>query len=250
MKKLIIIMLSVFMLFALASCEQGLTEEEAEALANQRAEAALKESYDTLDEFSVTYTRFNTICNLFVDKIAKSHKDSANKVAEYTITLSDLATNSGTDSNPKWLGDYQLEYLYDSILNNGPKGTILNVDDITDIEVKSGTVSGEYKSSSYNITITNVKVTFKYTLEDDTTDTKYDGSITANGTVSLGISDEGAEVKSGKFTLNDTNYDISFERGGISFGGGDATTQFISAKINGKDVDLKLINSVYYMTAL
>ena len=99
-------------------------------------------------------------------------------------------------------------------------------------------LSEEGTTSTETWTVTNCEVSFKYDLKDNR-EAFIDDKITINGTFivkTLGTRGtiEPEEVDA-NFSLNGTNYSISYAT--------NAKQEFTRAKVNGNDVDLRLLNS-------
>ena len=222
MKKFLLVLLSILMVFALASCQQGLTEEEAEALANQRAAETLDEAVETYKEF----VRYKYILDDFVC-------DYATKGLSSSTSQTNVSTQFDKSNRE--------EDFYEAFY--GGEETIVNID-LSDITVTEGTASGTSNDATFkDVVFTAKKYTiynrkdksvvesvtspktltissgyYKETITEDTAPNTYTCKF------SMGMTIDGIEY-SVKYTLKRENYAWIYE----------------DASVNGKTVDADLL---------
>ena len=226
MKKFLLVLLSILMVFALASCQQGLTEEEAEALANQRAAEASAAAVDEAVETYKEFVRYKYILKELVCDYATKGLNSS---------------TSQTNVSTKFDKSNREEDFYEAFY--GGEKTIVNIDS-SDITVTEGTASGTSKDATFkDVVFTAKKYTiynrkdksvvesvtspktltissgyYKVTITEDTATNTYTCKY------SMGMTIDGIEY-SVKYTLKRENYAWIYE----------------DASVNGKTVDADLL---------
>ena len=131
------------MVFALASCQQGLTEEEAEALANQRAAEASAAAVDEAAETYKEFVRYKYILDDFVC-------DYATKGLSSSTSQTNVLTQFDKSNRE--------EDFYEAFY--GGEETIVNID-LSDITVTEGTASGTSNDATFKDVVFTAK---KYTI--------------------------------------------------------------------------------------
>ena len=222
MKKFLFVLLSILMVFALASCQQGLSEEEAEALANQRATETLDEAVETYKEF----VRYKYILDKIVCHYATGNLNS------YTAS---------TDVSTKFSTSGKLEDFYEAFF--GGEENIVKIDN-NDVSVTDGKASGTSNDATFKDIVFNAKEYTIYNRKDNTVVKEvtsaetltissgyYKGTITKDSATntytaeySMGMKIDGKEY-SIKYTLKRENYAWIYE----------------NASVNGKAVDSDLL---------
>ncbi len=131
--------------------------------------------------------------------------------------------------------DSDLTYLLEAVDSKYEKITTLK--DLSATGTVKREVSEEGTTRTETWTVTNCEVSFKYTVEGS--EDYIDDKITINGTfVEKTLGTRGsyeAEEVDASFSLNGTNYSISYAT--------NTKPSFTRAKVNGNDVDLRLLNS-------
>lgn len=216
------------MVFALASCQQGLTEEEAEALANQRAAEASAAAVDEAVETYKEFVRYKYIL-----------KDIVCRYATKGLSSSTSSTDVSTQFNKSGIEEDFYEAFY------GGEKTIVDIDSSNDnITVTEGTASGTSNDATFkDVVFTAKKYTiynrkdksvvesvtspktltissgyYKVTITEDTATNTYTCKY------SMGMTIDGVEY-SVKYTLKRENYAWIYE----------------DASVNGKTVDADLL---------
>ena len=210
MKKAIIVLLSVLLVITLASCNQDKSAEVAE----------------TFEEFTDAYV----ICNSLKQALNGNIKYDAT-----TETEADLESIHGTA-----LRNY-LEELY-------------NDDKCDEIDVKTSSVTGKVKGTDDNCSFSNVKIEATYTktlngVEDKdvlTEQTEMSGSYFHEETPSETAEGETMDyVYRFNFTVDGKQYNLSYSSRYVKGLDGEESYYYTSASINGKDVNLKLLEAPF-----
>ncbi len=193
MKRILIVLLSVLLVFSFSSCEKDKSEEVIAVYEDYWKTSAIIGNVSGIPGYTVP-------------------GEGSNKV-NATVSKDTLRYESN-------LQDY-LELV-------GVEG---KVDSITDA---SGSITGTYDSNQVmDLTYNDVVITYKMTGDDA------EHKLTFSGTQKFQITDD---VQTGefKFTVNGTVYSYSTKADLKA-------VKYISVSVNGKDVDVRLLNGLLYI---
>ena len=213
MKKSLIIMLAVLMAVTVISCEKDKSGEMVQNFVD------FKNAEDVFEAL---------ISEGFSDKL-KGKADS--ETGDVTLDISDL-------------DDSKLEYAVEAVMEVMADDENLSMI-VRSVESKAGTISGTYKEDEQSLTFTNFKVKVKYNVNEysgsSSTTIKENEEFTLeiSGTYKYSVSAEGVYTLSTALTINGKSYNVEsvyrvekYER------------KYTVAKINGNDVNLKILNAV------
>ena len=237
MKRFLVILLAALLLFSFTSCNQDKIDEleakvkQEEAKVEQEKadhEATIKNFEDFFEAMSAIgrYTQlYSSTLGASADSVDVTLDKT--KVSSFTNYLSSFVSLEEGESVAS--GDASIEAASGTIKgkNKHPDG------------------SGTYIPYDIDLTYTNVSTTIKYSVSDK------NGKIAAKTDLTITISvsgrfiqkedaNTGATTVSFKGTINGTEYDYSFAKN--KYG------EFTSAKINGNNVELRLINAANLMS--
>jgi hypothetical protein len=235
MKKLLIIMLSLLVIFSFVSCDSNKAQSEnSEKAAEQTTNAdKTEENLANIKEFVAAYRHYYQITNII--KYHLNYENCANALKSTTgLVIPSTYVSTGSSTNESEYYSHVGNYL-DNIYAD------LSKKDIKDLSVTtaSGTLTGNYDSGEYTITATGVKYNFTYTVDGDSTANGTD-EINLSGTFTYKADSENKLYTStGDFYVNDTHYVITYTCGVSS----SAIPEFKSATINGNTVDVRFINA-------
>ena len=215
MKKSLIIMLAVLMAVTVISCEK---DKSGEMIQN-------------FEDFKNAEDMFEALVS---DGLAEDLSDAADsETYAVSIDVEDLPENT-------------LEYTAGEVMEAMTDEE--NIDIIVRDTVensKAGTISGTYKEDEQSLTFSNFKVTVTYDVKDysgETSETIKENeefTLEISGTYKYSVSAEGVYTLSTALTINGKSYNVEsvyrvekYER------------KYTVAKINGNDVNLKILNAV------
>ena len=140
--------------------------------------------------------------------------------------------------------DSKLEYAVEAVMEVMADDENLSMI-VRSVESKAGTISGTYKEDEQSLTFTNFNVKVKYNVNEysgsSSTTIKENEEFTLeiSGTYKYSVSAEGVYTLSTALTINGKSYNVEsvyrvekYER------------KYTVAKINGNDVNLKILNAV------
>ena len=202
MKKVMIVLLAALLLVSFSSCKKDKSED---VIATYESFCKVQEIVDDVPRIFSNMDVHNN------EPVEKSNSDISID-SDLTYLLSDI--------------DSKYEKIY-TLKDLSATGTVKRE------------LSEEGTTSTETWTVTNCEVSFKYDLKDNL-EAFIDDKITINGTFvvkTLGTTrgDYEAEEVDASFSLNGTNYSISYAT--------NTKPSFTRAKVNGNDVDLRLLNS-------
>ena len=230
MKKLLIIMLSLLVIFSFVSCDSNKAQSENSEKAAEQTDKT-EENLANIKEFVAAYRHFYQIKEIITYKLNSNgypeKLSSPGLDIPYPNSDSDSSTKDYYEGN-----DNELEKIYGDL--SGKK-----IDKLTDITA-SGKLTGNYTGDDFTITATDVKFNFKYTVKGDSSNSQ-DGEIRFNGTFKEETdSVNKLSTDSADFYVNDTHYVITYTCGVSS---SSDLPVFKSGTINGKTVDVRFINA-------
>ena len=215
MKKSLIIMLAVLMAVTVISCEK---DKSGEMIQN-------------FEDFKNAEDMFEALVS---DGLAEDLSDAADsETYALSIKVEDLPDNT-------------LEYTAGEVMEAMTDEE--NIDIIVRDTVensKAGTISGTYKEDEQSLTFSNFKVTVTYDVKDysgETSETIKENeefTLEINGTYNYSVSAEGVYTLSTALTINGRSYNVE-----SVYRGPDYERKYSVAKINGSDVNLKILNAV------
>ena len=257
MKKLLIILLAALLLVSFTSCNQDKIDELEKKVAEQEKEKeTLTKEKETLTEEKETLTEEKETLEKDQEAMLKTFEDFAKaygleRIIYYAYTDGENGA-AGVISFSSFTGDINVTLsstvkpYFTYIDNLVALGENEGVDTISVKDDASGTITGTITGTGYDdyaesLTFTDNSFTIVYDIENtkDSTKNKKDQELpmTLSGTYSISEKDNVKKV-SFKMTLNNTLYDITYEMNSMN-------EKFISAKINGTDVSLRLLNAGY-----
>ena len=215
MKKSLIIMLAVLMAVTVISCEK-----------------------DKSGEMIQNFEDFKNAEDVFEALVSEGFSDELEDEADaetYAVTL-DISSLGDNDS--------KLEYAVEAVMEVMADDENLSMI-VRSVESKAGTISGTYKEDEQSLTFTNFNVKVKYNVNEysgsSSTTIKENEEFTLeiSGTYKYSVSAEGVYTLSTALTINGKSYNVEsvyrvekYER------------KYTVAKINGNDVNLKILNAV------
>ena len=206
MKKVLIVLLSVLLALSFVSCESDKSEE---IIANYEA---FKKAYP------VAYGAVYTLSN---------NATWTSATGEIDNSFSDKSISDGS----YWCIAY--------LIRNLTSDKYVYEDGIVSATLKSGKLTGQrnLETKVYDVTVSDVvlEVTYKPDTSSDKTETtefKMNGNFTK-------YSDGKKNELACNLTVNNVECNVSYT---IEYGD---KTQYTSAKVNGKDVELRLLNAGY-----
>ena len=248
MKKLLIILLAALLLVSFTSCNQDKIDELEKRVAQQEQEKEALEkkvSEEQKEKETLEKDQEAMLKNFEDFKKVYSLESTINR-AYSTRTSSSTAVIaiSSVPCNINVTLKSTVKPYFDDIDNLVTLGENEVVDTISVKEDASGTITGTVTGTGLNdyvesLTFTDNSFTIVYDIENTKDDTKnkkdQELAMTLSGTYSISEKDDIKKV-SFQMTLNNTPYDISYEMNSMN-------GKFISAKINGTDVSLRLLNA-------
>ena len=215
MKKSLIIMLAVLMAVTVISCEK-----------------------DKSGEMIQNFEDFKNAEDVFEALVSEGFSDELEDEADaetYAVTLdiSDLA-----DSNLESVVEAVMEVMAD----------VENLSMIVkSVDSKAGTISGTYKEDNQSLTFSDFSVAVKYDVKEYSGSSSSPTTIKENeeftleisGTYKYSVSAEGVNTLSTALTINGKSYNVE-----SVYRGPDYERKYTVAKINGNDVNLKILNAV------
>ena len=236
MKKLFVILLAALLLVSFTSCNQDKIDDLEKKVAEKEAEN------ETLKDEK--------------DAIVKNYEDfmhAAYDATEFTAAYSDVMPNESKED----IGTIKLEELDSKTLSYSFKHPDLvelfaSIEDgeriVIDSLTAKGNVTGknvydsEQTNTDWAIAFTNNEVAYEYHVVDEndatvsgkeelTVTLKISGSIAQKTDATAGTSSLSVNI-----TANDKTYDVSYARK-------TTTREYIAAKVNGNDVELRLLNA-------
>ena len=235
MKKLFVILLAVLLLVSFTSCNQDKIDELEKKVAEKDAEIAQnKADKETFTEFVEAFQSVMMVEKAYKDVLF----DSNNNLR--TPNTIDLYYNDGADHvQPTFRGDGSYGvWIGKQVLAKNP-----NISSIEDIKT-SGSVTYEgtptKKNFAYKIVKNEVSVECELKDSEETATVKLD----IDGSLSVKTENSSDTVTTVTVAFNgticgeaiDTSFAVSMES--------KENLKFTAAKINGKDVDLVLLNDV------
>ena len=215
MKRSLIIMFAVLMAVTVISCEK-----------------------DKSGEMIQNFEDFKNAEDVFEALVSKGFSDELEDEADaetYAVTL-DISSLDDNDS--------KLEYAVEAVMEVMADDENLSMI-VRSVESKAGTISGTYKEDEQSLTFTNFNVKVKYNVNEysgsSSTTIKENEEFTLeiSGTYKYSVSAEGVYTLSTALTINGKSYNVEsvyrvekYER------------KYTVAKINGNDVNLKILNAV------
>lgn len=238
MKKLLVVLLAALLLFSFTSCNQDKIDELEAQVAQKEAqvkqkeadnEATIKNYEDFMAAFSITESLNKTTYGKLLDDKTELSLD--------TLTETDLAKiKFGADFIERFVTLGAKESIYESAEypNNNPTA-------------KKATGKVKYKkdvdsaTSSTAITYEFDKVSFNVKYYVGSNERELEG-LELSGELSIqfsGVSESsGSQTISFNGTINNTAYNFS-----CTVSNKDGVVQFTAAKVNGNDVELRLLNA-------
>ena len=230
MKKLFVILLAVLLLVSFTSCNQDKIDELEKKVAEKEAEN--EATIQNYEDFMDTYAVWNVLMSDYPSAL------TPDKDGNISVDFSSDTSTKPTFS-AKFLEQFVTLGENESIQDN--TDTTKNIT----VEQASGTVTGLYKADQETKTntmafkLTNNSFTIKYNIlnEKDTSKNKTGQTVTVslNGDVSM-VSTDNISKTTFKMTVNGTAYDLMAEVY--------SNYEFKTAKVNGNDVELRLLNKV------
>lgn len=194
MKRILIVLFSVLLVFSFSSCEKDKSDE---VIANY------EEYWKTM-------------------KIWSNSTDVIDYEAAEGTGIVEVSLKAGDTGK---VNKYSLQ---DSLKLIGVKGKVDSIESV------SGSITGTHKGmSNWDLTYKDIVITYK--LEDD--ETEY--TFTLSGTDKSVLSEDGIQTAEINLKINGKEYKISQTAN-------NKTNKFISATVNGKDVNMRLLNGYYY----
>ena len=191
MKKTLLIMLAVLLLFSFVSCKDG--SEEIIAV---------------YEEYKTTASILNYAYNLI------DFPDSAENV-DYTVVVKDVFSS-----------------YFNTLLENK-----LGIEEEeAKIASTSGKIVGTYKDTEVNLEFKDVEI--KYTVSES----EKEKSFTLSGTYKTEITGESGK----RVNSMDYNFKLNGKEYSLSYIYNEAGKKYSSAVVNGKNVELRLLNSTPY----
>jgi hypothetical protein len=241
MRKLIVVLMAVLMLVSFTSCNQDKIDELEKKVSEKEAE---------IEQNKVEKETFTEFVDAFqsVMAIEEAYEDVLKSSSEYRtspITLTYDANDSNKCIMPDFEGSsFDSSWIYQQTLLKNPDIKAFKFDE----SKTSGTVTyeGTLTSNNLNYKIVNNVIAVKYNLDgsdnylEEPIKLVIDGSLSCKTDGKLS-SDSGKTVS---FAFNGT---ICGEEINLSFDASSTSTDFLkftAAKINGKDVDLVLLNNL------
>ena len=235
MRKLIVVLMAVLMLVSFTSCNQDKIDELEKKVAQNEAD---KETFtEFVDAFQSVMAIKNAYDDVLFDKYAKD-----DKLRTSPITLHEHENDDTKDVFPEFSGNgYDRLWLYQQILLKKP--------DITDFEFDkkntTGTVTyeGTLTVDNLNYKIVNNVIAVKYKLEgsdewvSDRIKLDIDGSLSCKTSNDSGL---GTATVSFNGTICGKEINLSF----VATRSNTGYLKFTAAEINGKKVDLVLLNNM------
>ena len=215
MKKLFVILLAALLLVSFTSCNQDKIDELEKKVAEKEAEkeAIVKNYEDFVDAYSF-YNRFSPSFSLVI------RPDSDNKV---DVDFSTSSLKPGTISIVEYLAPLEEDEELSSSSLIEAKGTISGTGKMDSTTNKQTEAALKFTGNSFKVSYTTNKASAK------------EFTLTLDGDYSFKNGTDKSEVTF-KMTVNGTAYDISFEMDS-------KTGEFTTAKANGKDVNIDLLNN-------
>ena len=248
MKKLLIILLAALLLVSFTSCNQDKIDELEKKVAEQEKEKeTLTKEKETLTEEKETLEKDQEAMLKNFEDFAKVYSlESTINSAYSTKTNSSAAviTISSVPCDINVTLSSTVKPYFKYIDNLVALGENEEVDTISVKDDASGTITGTVTGTGYDdyaesLTFTDNSFTIIYDIENTEDDEKnkedQELAITLSGNYSISEKDDIKKV-SFQMTLNNTPYDISYEMNSMN-------GKFITAKINGTDVSLRLLNA-------
>ena len=232
MRKLIVVLMAVLMLVSFTSCNQDKIDELEKKVAEKDAEIAQnKAEKETFTEFVDAFQS--------VMAVEEAYRDIVLKSTSSPITL---YYNDGDDKVvPDFSGNDFNIWIYQQALLKNP--------DIIDMQYDqqntSGTVTYEGTPAKGNLTysIVNNKIAVKYRLEDSEDYLEEPIKLDIDGSLSFkasGDSDNATITVAFNGTICGKEINLSF----VATTSNTEYLKFTAAEINGKTVDLVLLNNV------
>ena len=205
MKKAIIIILAVLLLFSFTSCNKDKTDE---VVSNFVAfwDAAQRGSY---------------VEGMFVGLMEDASAESTNKSFSVTFPSED-----GIEQG-------NLENYWEMFINDYTDRTAVSRVDYDENKV-TGSVSGTY-TDEYNYSLTINTVVIPYKVEDSSETVLKTGNLTISGSLSQTVSENVCSYVY-NLNINGTSYNCECKYS-------EATGEFISAVYDGKEVDIRLVSA-------
>ena len=233
MKKLLVVLLSVLLLFSFTSCKKDKSEEikadyEAKIKAQQeKNEELVKNFEDFMDAYEKDISEDTSVLRKILvncydyDDLFRFQSIQGN----VNVTLSE--------------GHYpRLELMDFKDYLSLEEGEHFTASSIVSDPAPSGSVTGTATATNnFNLDYDENKVTFKYDVQNDTSTVKSNQTfeVTIDGYFKEETTDA-KHVVDYDITINGTRYQLSYTY--------DKTTkQVTAASVNGKDVEIRLINA-------
>ena len=217
MKKSLIIMLAVLMAVTVISCEKDKSGEMVQNFVD------FKNAEDVFEAI---------VSEGFSDELEDEDEvETDPETGDVTLDISNL-----DDSNLESVVEAVMEVMADD-----EKLSMI----VKSVDSKAGTISGTYKEDNQSLTFSNFKVTVTYDVKDysgetpETIKENEEFTLEISGTYKYSVSAEGVYTLSTALTINGKSYNVEsvyrvekYER------------KYTVAKINGNDVNLKILNAV------
>ena len=217
MKKSLIIMLAVLMAVTVISCEK---DKSGEMIQNFEDFKNAEDVFEAL------------VSEGFSDELEDEDEVKTDpETGDVTLDISDL-------------DDSKLEYAVEAVMEVMADDENLSMI-VRSVESKAGTISGTYKEDEQSLTFSNFKVKVKYNVNEysgsSSTTIKENEEFTLeiSGTYKYSVSAEGVYTLSTALTINGKSYNVE-----SVYRGPDYERKYTVAKINGNDVNLKILNAV------
>ena len=210
MKKSLIIMLAVLMAVTVISCEK---DKSGEMIQNY---VDFRDSEDVIESI---------VSDGFASDLSSAANSETGAVTLDVSKLDDL-DDSMEDIVEVVIGDRSLKSIR-----------------VASVDSKAGTISGTYKEDNQNLTFSNFSVAVKYCADDDSGTMVKDNEVftlTISGTYKYSVSAEGVKTLSTALTINGKSYNVESVYRGDRY-----DREYTAAKINGNDVNLKILNAVF-----
>ena len=234
MRKLIVVLMAVLMLVSFTSCNQDKIDELEKKVAQNEAD---KETFtEFVDAFQSVMAIKNAYDDVLFDKYAKD-----DKLRTSPITLHEHENDDTKDVFPNFMsGDYNIWLSQQALIKN-PKITDWEFDK----ENTSGTVTyeGTLTVDNLNYKIVNNVIAVKYSLDDsgdyleEPIKLDIDGSLSCKTSTDSGL---GTATVAFNGTICGKEINLSF----VATTSNTEYLKFTAAEINGKTVDLVLLNNV------
>ncbi len=229
MKKLLVVLLSVLLLFSFTSCEKDKSAEvqaeyEAKIQAQQeKNEELVKNFEDFLDAYKDDISVLRSILVNCYDY---------DNMFRFQLSQVDVNVTLSESHYPHLELDDFKDYL------SLKEGEHFAASSITFDPAPSGSVTGTATATNnFNLVYNQNKVTFKYDVQNDTSTVKSNQKleVTIDGYFKE-VDNDDVHTVDYNLTINDKTYQLSYTYD-------KKTKQVTAAKINGKDVERRLFNA-------